>query len=95
MSRQVMVNGDRRRLEQALILVVTYRYRHKDLDNGLPDGVILFTLLEPLRPSHIDGRQNTRNQAESSPTSRHAQSSAPTRSLTHCSEQATSSIPTI
>jgi hypothetical protein len=76
MSRRVMVNADRSRSEQALLLVVTYRYRHKDLDNGLPDGVILFTLLEPLRPSHIDGRQNTRNQAESSPTSRHAQSSA-------------------
>src|SRR6516165_3689512 len=76
MSGRAMVITAHGSLEQAITLVITYQYRHKELDNRLLDGVILFTLLGPLRPSHINGRHNTRNQAESSPTSRHAQSSA-------------------
>ena len=76
MSGRAMVITAHGSLEQALTLVITYQYRHKELDNRLLDGVILFPLLGPLRPSHINGRHNTRNQAESSPTSRHAQSSA-------------------
>src|SRR5262249_21254310 len=56
--------------------VVSHECEHKELDSALICGVIVFTLLEPFRPNHTDGRQNTGNQAESASTAGDAQSSA-------------------
>ena len=52
----------------------TYRYWHKTVDGAAMSGVIIFTLLELVHSTNADGRQKTRHQAESSPTSRHAES---------------------
>jgi hypothetical protein len=79
---KLMMSSDGRRHRRSSRLITginqvfTYKCRHNELDNALWLGVIVFTLLEPFRPTYNDGRQNTRNQAESSSTSRHAQSSA-------------------
>src|SRR5215469_13074694 len=57
--------------------IMAHTYEHKKLDREDRCGVIIFTLLELLRSTNFNGRQNARRQAERSPTSGYAQS--PTR----------------